>query len=329
MCRIRADTGDLTGVDPDLLAQTYLAGWAPSTLRTYGSAYKTIVEYGLQTNCPWPMWGSGEYSGFLISAKQSKGFNENMLKRCGAILSLLFGALDKSSPATGPLISKVKVGILKDVVMVPREPRALWTTENLYKFVEALDVPHTSLADWRILALQVLCYFTLCRFDDLARVLVGDVTVLKGGDLKIKRGKSKTDQLGRGSFNYVSGKSFGKYSVTKILDTYVTKLGLKPTNYLFPQLSSYKGKISVCASPMSYTCAKESLKRILIRLQLPLVGLHAGRASGATAAAAAGMARDDIRAAGGWRSDAVDRYIRLERPQQRLQSVLFEGFQGF
>ena len=252
-----------------------------------------------------------------------------MVKKCGAILSLLFGSWDKSSPATGPMISKVKVGILKSVVTATREPRALWTTENLYKFVEALNVPHTTLADWRILALQVLCYFTLCRFDDLARVLVGDVTVLKGGDIKIKRGKSKTDQLGRGSFNYVSGKSFGKYSVTKILDSYVTKLGLKPTDYLFPKLSSYKGKLTVCASPMSYTCAKESLKGILIRLGLPQVSLHAGRASGATAAAAAGLARDDIKAAGGWRSDSVERYIRLERPQQRLQSVLFDGFQGF
>ena len=325
VCRIRAETGELTGVDPDLLTQTYMAGWAPSTLRAYGSAYKGIVDYGLQTQCPWPIWGSGEVSGYLIHAKQ-QGFNENQLKKFGAVLGLLFGALDKPSPASGPLVSKVKIGVLKTAVSAPREPRALWTAENLNKFVTALNSLQTSLADWRILALQVLCYFTVCRFDDLSRTLVGDVRVLQNGDIKIKRGKSKTDQLGRGSFNYVSGQKFGDHSVPQILDTYVTTLKLKSTDYLFPQLSSYKGQISICKSPMSYTCAKESLKRILTRLGLTQVSLHSACASAATAGAAAGLAREDIKSAGGWKSSAVEAYIRHRRPQERLQIVLFQGF---
>ena len=102
---------------------------------------------------------SGEYSGFLIHAKQIKGFNEHMVKKCGAILGLLFGAWDIVSPATGPLVLKVKIGIIKEVVMATCEPRALWMTENLYKFVEALNLPYTTLADWSILALQALLLY--------------------------------------------------------------------------------------------------------------------------------------------------------------------------
>ncbi len=46
--------------------------------------------------------------------------------------------------------------------------------------------------------------------------------------------------------------------------------------------------------------AEEFLKRF---------GTKSGRAGGATAAINAGVAREDVRAHGGWKSDAVDRYV--------------------
>ena len=41
----------------------------------------------------------------------------------------------------GPLVSKIKVGILKQVAVVKKAPRPLWTAENVLRFVTALAVP--------------------------------------------------------------------------------------------------------------------------------------------------------------------------------------------
>ena len=57
-----------------------------------------------------------------------------------AVLSLLFGCCDRTSPATGPLVSKVKVGVLKNVTIEKKAPRPLWSPENLLAFVTALAV---------------------------------------------------------------------------------------------------------------------------------------------------------------------------------------------
>ena len=85
----------------------------------------------------------------------------NSIKKFSAVLLLLFGACDRATPATGPLVTKVKVGILKNVAIAKRAPWPLWTAQNMLMFVPALAKPGGTVFDWRIMALQVLCYFTM------------------------------------------------------------------------------------------------------------------------------------------------------------------------
>ena len=56
----------------------------------------------------------------------------NSIKKFSAVLTLLFGCCDKSSLALGPLVTKVKVGVLKNVAITKNAP------ENLLTFVTAL-----------------------------------------------------------------------------------------------------------------------------------------------------------------------------------------------
>ena len=65
---------------------------------------------------------------------------------------------------------------------------------------------------------------------------------------------------------------------------------------------------------VSYKAAAEQLKAEVKRLGLGNISLHSGRIGAATAGARAGMAREDLKACGGWRSDAVDGYIRVVEP---------------
>ena len=100
----------MTNVSPSDLAAVYLQGWFQTTLCVYSAAYRDIVRYGGVLGQHWYRWGSGEVSSYLI-----KGSNlpPNSIKKFSAVLALLFGCCDRTSPAIGPLVSKVKVGVLK------------------------------------------------------------------------------------------------------------------------------------------------------------------------------------------------------------------------
>ena len=65
---------------------------------------------------------------------------------------------------------------------------------------------------------------------------------------------------------------------------------------------------------VSYKAAAEQLKAEVKRLGLGNISLHSGRIVSATAGARAGMAREQLNACGGWRSDAVDVYIGVKEP---------------
>ena len=98
----------------------------------------------------------------------------------------------------GPLVNKIKVGILKQVAVVKKAPRPLWTAENMLSFVTALAVPKRNFLDWRIVVLQLLCYLSMRRFKDFQNIRVGDVSVLSNGDLRFfkKIGKIFSDGSG-------------------------------------------------------------------------------------------------------------------------------------
>ena len=322
--RVRYELGSLTGVDPAVLADAYLNAYAPATLRSYQVAYQDILQYGNSRGKHWPLWGSGEVSGFLIQGGISK-ISTNSIKKFGAVLSVLFGACDRASPATGPLVAKIKVGVLKTVTQPKRPPRPLWTPENFHKFVSALARPERTVFDWRIMCLQIICYFTLRRFDDVHRVKVEDIRVLDNGDIRIFQQSGKTDQLGAGSYYYIANKPFGGFTVKRILDQYVLKLGLKSTDFLFPRFSSNAGTLHVCRAAIGYGSARSELNRVLELLALPIVSLHSARASGATHGCAAGIDVSSIRDAGGWHGPSVLTYIRDERPLRRVQEALFAG----
>ena len=131
VCRICCELGCVIGVSPTDLAEVYLRGWAQSTLAAYGSAYQDIMRYSNVLGKHWCCWGSGEVSAFFINGSNHL---PNSIKKLSAVLSLIFGCCDKSSPAIGPLVTKVKVGVMKNVAIAKRSPRPLWTPENLLTF---------------------------------------------------------------------------------------------------------------------------------------------------------------------------------------------------
>ena len=124
-----------------------------------------------------------------------------------------------------PLVTKVKVGVLKNIAITKKAPRSLWTSENLLMFVTTLTVPERSFLDWMIMALQLLCNLTMRRFNDLQNIKVGDIMVLAYVDLRIFQKVGKTFQMGQGTYIHVLNKPFGGFTAKSLMDRYVLKLG--------------------------------------------------------------------------------------------------------
>ena len=58
------------------------------------------------------------------------------------------------------------MGVLKNIAIAKKAPRPLWMPENLLTFVIALAVSERSFLDWRSMALQLLCYLLMRRFNN-------------------------------------------------------------------------------------------------------------------------------------------------------------------
>ena len=316
----------MTNVSPRDLAAVYLQGWSESTLRAYSGAYGDIVRYGGVLGQHWYHWGSGKVSSYLINGSN---LSPNAIKKFSVVLALLFGCCDRTSLAVGPLVSKVKVGVLKNVAVLKKAPRPLWTPENWLTFVTTLAVPNRNFLDWRIMALQLLCYISMRRFNDFQNIKVGDIRVLANGDLRIFQRVGKTFQMGQGAFTHVLNRPFGGFAVKSLMDQYILKLGLKTSDYLFPQFAkSSTGVMTVCKVCIGYGNARDELHRVLSELSLPQVSLHSARTSAATHGTEAGLEVATLRDGGGWKGSSVLTYIRSERPLSQVQSALYAGLNG-
>ena len=145
-------------------------------------------------------------------------------------------------------------------------------------------------------ALQLICYFTLWHFDNIHKVKVEDIRVLDNGDIRIFQQNLRkiNDQLGEGSYYYISNKPFGGFTVKRILDQYVLKLGLKSMDFLFPQFSSNTGTLHVCRAAIGYGSARSELIRVLESLNLPIVSLHSARQLVSTSWCVSGDTESDL-----------------------------------
>ena len=215
------------------------------------------------------------------------------------------------------------MGVLKNVAILKKAPRPLWTPENLLTFVTTLAVPNRNFLDWRIMVLQLLCYLSMRRFNNFQNIKVGDIRVLVNGDLRLFQIIGKMFQMGQGTFIHVLNRPFGGLAVKSLMDQYVLKLGLKSDDYLFPRFAkSSTGVMTVCKVPIGYGNARDELHRVLFELPLPQVSFHSAQASAATHGAEDGLEVATLRGGGGWKGTSVLNYIRSKRPLQQVQLAL-------
>ena len=313
------ERGDLSGVAAEDLAQFYIGARADNTLATYNTAFKQVVERSKIIGSSVFCWKEGEVIGLLIQMSK-EGTTENSIKSVCAVVNLLFEVMGKESPTKTEMLLKVKKTVIKraNLGQKMKVKKNFMKTEYLKKFISSFYKKPADLVkpcQRRMLVLQMLMFLGIKRFSDIKCLKWGDVRRIEDGSLEIFMRQSKTDQEARGEYFYITGKKIKGVSVPDILQWYSESLGLQEEDFMFPRFRGTGGKVVVIKDKVvAYSTVLAQLKQECQDLGLPTLTLHAGRIGGATGAARNGISRENIKDAGGWRSDAVDTYIRTERP---------------
>jgi site-specific recombinase XerD len=165
----------------------------------------------------------------------------------------------------------------------------------------------------RDIAMIVMCFSGFLRFDELSNIKCNEIS-FETGYVKVTISKSKTDQFRNGNEVLLS-KLDSVACPFKALEKYVKFSGvdLSSSNFLFRAMYRTKSKTALRhkVKKLSYTRTKEVLLARIkeVTPQGLDLGLHTFRASGATAAAKAGVNQRCFKRHGRWRSNAVEGYV--------------------
>merc|ERR1711905_50039 len=107
-----------------------------------------------------------------------------------------------------------------------RKVKSVMTLDHVRLFICKLfkrPAVKVKAADRRFLVMMLLLFFGMKRFDDIKKLRVCDINVLKGGHLEFYVTSSKTDQKING------------FSIPQVLYWYIESVGLRGEDYLFPR----------------------------------------------------------------------------------------------
>ena len=321
-------------MEAEELLQFYLGSRAEGTLPTYQSAFRRVWAHAGQVQTSLFRWGEGEVMGLLIKLDKEQ-VGENMLKQAMAVVSIVFECMGMVSPSKGEMVARIKRTCVKKcnerkqnrVVLREREGA---TVGDMRKTMDALYLHPASRVDparRRCLVMQLLLFFGMRRFSDISGIRKKDISFLKDSSVQVFMRKSKTDQLGQGASFFLSGRKYGNMCLPEVLKWYMESFKLDEDNLMFPRLRGGKeGSVPIRHIAVSYSTALRQLREEVSRLDLGDMTLHSGRIGAASSGAAAGIGKEHLRACGGWKSGAIDSYIRLPKAGVLFSDKMLEDF---
>ena len=330
VCRWRVESGGLKGIEAGDFAEFYVKGRAEATIKNYEGAFRVVWKHAQEIGRSVFDWKEGEVAGLVVKlAREEKG--ENLMKKVSAVINMLFEAAGLEEPTKGEAVKMVKKAAVKRMNVnkersLERKGTSLKDIEWMVKEIYVKMGKRAPTVRKQFLALQLILFMGLKRFSDVNRIKIKDIEFKEDGSMEIFMKSSKTDQLQRGEKFEISGEKMKNgVSVPEIVKWYLKDLKLKENAYVFFQMD-IKGRIQ----EEKFLEYKEA-RRIMIKEQavmgLKKISLHSGRIGGASEAAAAGVGRAEIMKAGGWRSGAVDTYIRPVGEGQEVSRRLVKRLQ--
>ena len=147
--------------------------------------------------------------------------------------------------------------------------------------------------------------------------------IMKGGDVRVLQRKSKTDQEGVGVEWHIPAGRQGVVGPAELIQWYWRNVGKPRSGFMFGSFRSVKGEVRVNGSrPIGYDTVRKQFKAMCMELGLPELDIHSCRIGGASEASRLGAPSEVVKRTGGWKSAAVDGYIRPEGPMKMVVDLL-------
>ena len=287
---------------------------AASTVATYLRAYKSWKTWAIRHGSAFLPADQVKFALYVVSLIQQA-------RSVSAVNSAIYGVnyVHKKSgyqePGDYPLVRQLTEAAKRILARPPSRKKPL-TTDQVRALVSRLE--KGSVADLQLAALLSLGFFGFLRWDDLHQLSVDS---LRFGDshVAIFLKRRKNDQFREGSWVFVARGNTPPCPVA-VLEKFLSVGGHIAGSKLFRRVQNTKQGVRLRDQPMSYTRAKELLKRELKRegLDASQFGIHSLRSGGASAAAALGIPDRLFQRHGGWRSEkARNNYV-----EESLDSLL-------
>ena len=222
------------------------------------------------------------------------------------------------------MVVNVKKAIVKEANKGKKKAERIgMTKKKLEKIMEACykeDFREVEPERRRFLLMKTFCFLGTKRFNDIQKLKKKDVVVGEDNRVKVWMERSKTDSKREGCQFVLTKSKIGSVSVTGLVQWYLKSLGdISEEAFIFPVFR--RGK-PVESQAVSYFAARKQLVKERELLGLGEVTWHSGRIGGATEASKKGISRSVIMRGGGWRSSAVDSYIRVEDAGVKMGDAL-------
>ena len=209
----------MTGVTAEDYTEFYLGGRGVSTFAGYRSAYKMVLGHAKDIGTSVFHWGEGEVVGLVVKIAKEKKV-ENMMKKCSAVVNMLFEAAGLEAPTKGASLKKVRVTALKMMNATKRKKvKKAMSIEEVSKMIRVIYLEERGVEKERrrCLALMLVTFFGVKRFSDVNKVRVRDVDFKGDGSVEVWMKYSKTDSVGKGEVFKITGRRSRGVSVGKIL----------------------------------------------------------------------------------------------------------------
>ena len=294
-------------------ADFYLRGREESTLVAYNTEYKKLVEYCVKFGKVLCGFRERDVVAYIIF-RSKRGVSESQLKQVLAVIGLICDVCGFESPSGSPAVVNVKKAIVKEANRGKRKAERIGMTKSkLLKIFDSCykeDFTKVEPERRRFLLMKTFCFLGTKRFDDIQKLKKKDVVVGEDNRVKVWMERSKTDNRREGCQFVLTKGRIGSVSVTALIRWYLESLGdISEEAFIFPV---FRGGKAVEGQAVSYCAARKQLLKERELLGLGGVTWHSGRIGGATEASKKGVSRSVIMRGGGWRSSAVDSYIRVE-----------------
>ena len=313
------------GISPFRMATLVAQSLATSTRKTYAKLWDDFVSIAFAFGIS-PLPISSEHLEAILQYFASWKKSVSLVNSLLSAVSHAHAVAGYSSVATSPRIKLLLRGVTREYGR-PAKPCCPLTADLVKGAIGLLEQDHLRTTNfekplllWRSVAMMVLSFASLARFDCMTKLKLTNMHFLASG-MEIFFPSSKTDQARKGEVVFIARVEHTSTCPVLFMRAYYVRLhwdafqrGAFPfVGHLFPALQRRNGSSWPTNRPASRQACSKGLRDTLSLLGVPdtsLFTLHSGRRGGATAAAMNGCSLLSIKRQGRWRTDSCpQRYI--------------------